>query len=247
MRAPAAALLALLCATGARAQDNLVSGLSQDSIQITSSYNGTNMVVFGAVERPSSTNPDIIVVLRGPETEMRIRQKSRIAGIWINSDRAILKGMPGYYFVASTRPLNSIASKKTLEMYDLGLAAVRPRAVIGPKDAEPFRRAALRFQGRNGLYTELPGAVQFLSGTLFRVRLTMPASAPRGRYIAETYLLRDGRVIDIRSSELVIDQTGLERRVFDFSQNDPLAYGLSIVLISLGLGWVSSLAFRRMD
>jgi uncharacterized protein (TIGR02186 family) len=232
-----------------RADDNLVSGLSQDSIQITSSYNGTNMVVFGAVERPASTstNPDIIVVLRGPETDMRIRQKSRMAGIWINTDRAILKGMPAYYFVASTRPLGRIASRRTLEQYDLGLGAVEPRAVIGPKDAEPFRRAALRYQQRNGLYAERPGAVQFLSGTLFRVRLTMPASAPRGRYTAETYLLRDGRVIDIRSAELVIDQTGLERRVFDFSQNDPLAYGISIVLISIVLGWLSSLAFRRMD
>lgn len=247
MRVLAALALLVLCATDSRAQDNLVSGLSQDSIQITSSYSGTNMVVFGAVERPASTSPDIIVVLRGPETEMRIRQKSRMAGIWINSDRAILKGMPAYYFIASTRPLNRIASRETLEQYDLGLAAVRPRTVIGPQDAEPFRLAALRHQQRNGLYTELPGAVQFLSGTLFRVRLTIPASAPRGRYIAETYLLRDGRVIDIRSSELVIDQTGLERRVFDFSQNDPLAYGISIVLISVALGWLSSLAFRRMD
>jgi uncharacterized protein (TIGR02186 family) len=247
MRAFPALALLLLCAGDARAEDNLVSGLSQDSIQITSSYNGTNMVVFGAVERPASASPDIIVVLRGPDTDMRIRQKSRIAGIWINSDRAILKGMPAYYFVASTRPLDRIASKGTLEQYDLGLAAVQPHAVIGPKNAEPFRRAALRYQQRNGLYTQLPGAVQFLSGTLFRVRLTMPASAPRGRYIAETYLLRDGRVIDIRSSELVIDQTGLERRVFDFSRNDPLAYGISIVLVSIAFGWLSSLAFRRMD
>jgi uncharacterized protein (TIGR02186 family) len=247
MRGPAAVALLLLCATGVQADDNLVSGLSQDSIQITSSYNGTNMVVFGAVERPASASPDIIVVLRGPETDMRIRQKSRMAGIWINTDRAILKGMPAYYFVASTRPLNRIASRRTLGQYDLGLAAVEPRAVVGPKDAEPFRRAALRYQQRNGLYAERPGAVQFLSGTLFRVRLTIPASAPRGRYIAETYLLRDGRVIDIRSSELVIDQTGLERRVFDFSQNDPLAYGISIVLVSIMLGWLSSLAFRRMD
>src|SRR5262249_53306540 len=143
-------------------------------------------------------------------------------------------------FVASTQPLDRIASKQTREQYDLGLAAVRPRAVIGPQDAEPFRKAALRHQQRTGLYTEMPGAVRFLSGTLFRVRLTMPASAPRGRYIAKTYLLRDGGVIDVRSSELVIDQTGLERRVFDFSQNEPLAYGISIVFLSLALGWLSS-------
>jgi uncharacterized protein (TIGR02186 family) len=242
----AAALLCLF-ATAARADDNLVSGLSQDSIQITSVYNGTNMVVFGAVERPTASQPDIVVVLRGPATDMRIRQKSRVAGIWINSDRAILKGMPSFYFLASTRPLSRIASRQTLHQYDLGLAALEPRAFVGPNNSEPFRQAALRYQARNGLYTEMPGTVKFLSGTLFRVRLTMPASAPRGRYTAETYLLRGGRVIDIRSSDLVIDQTGLERRVFDFSQQDPLAYGLSMVVMAIALGWLSSLAFRRMD
>ena len=110
MRTLATLLLAVLCATSARADENLVSGLSQDSIQIKSSYNGTSIVVFGAVEHPTDTKPDIIVVLREPPSDIRIRQKTRIAGIWINSDRAILKRMPGYYFAASTRPLDQIAS-----------------------------------------------------------------------------------------------------------------------------------------
>jgi uncharacterized protein (TIGR02186 family) len=240
-------MLVFLGATAVRASENLVSGLSQDSIQITSSYNGTSIVVFGAVEHPADTRPDIIVVLRGPPTDMRIRQKTRMAGIWVNSDRAILKRMPGYYFAASTRALGQIASTGTLQQYDLGLAALEPHGAMGPMNIEPFRQALLRFQERAGLYAEKPGAVQFLSGTLFRVRVTLPASAPRGHYIAETYLLRDGRVIDARSSALTIDQTGLERRVFDFSQNNPLAYGLSTVLMAALFGWLSSLAFRRMD
>jgi len=247
MRSLAVLLLAAFCATSVCADENLVSGLSQDSIQITSSYNGTSSVVFGAVERPIGTKPDIVVVLRGPPSDMRIRQKTRVAGIWVNSDRAILKRMPGYYFAASTRPLNQIASIKTLRQYDLGLAAVEPHGATGPKHIEPFRQALLRFQERAGLYQERPGMVQFLSGTLFRVRVSLPAAAPRGRYIAETYLLRDGRVIDARSSILTIDQTGLERRVFDFSLNDPLAYGLSTVLMAVLLGWLSSLAFRRAE
>jgi uncharacterized protein (TIGR02186 family) len=245
MKSLAALLIVMSCAASARAGENLVSGLSQDSIQITSSYNGTSIVVFGAVEHPSNTPPDIVVVVRGPPDDMRIRQKTRMAGIWINSDRAILKRMPGYYFAASTRPLNRIASVGTLRQYDLGLAALEPRGAMGPRNIEPFRQALLRFQERAGLYQEVPGGVQFLSGTLFRVRVALPASAPRGRYVAETYLLRDGHVIDARSSVLTIDQTGLERRVFDFSRNDPLAYGLSTVSIAVLLGWLSSLAFRR--
>jgi hypothetical protein len=75
----------------------------------------------------------------------------------------------------------------------------------------------------------------------------LPASAPRGKYTASAYLLRSGQMIDARSSDLTIDQTGLERRVFDFSRADPLAYGLSTVLIAVLLGWLSSFAFRRSE
>lgn len=238
----------LLAVTPATAAENLVAGLSQDSIQITSSYNGAEIVVFGAIERPASdTEPDIVVVVHGPETDVRVRRKDRVAGVWINRNRVILRGVPSYYFAAGSRPLRDIASAATLRQYGLGLDALAPRAILGRHNPEPFRQALIRHQTDAGLYAEREGAVKFLSGTLFRVRVPLPASAPRGTYTASVYLLRGGQMIDARSSELTIDQTGLERRVFDFSKADPLAYGLSTVLMAVLLGWLSSVAFRRSE
>ena len=127
------------------------------------------------------------------------------------------------------------------------MASVEPHAATGPKDVEPFRQALLRFQERAGLYAELPGAVQFLSGTLFRVRVTVARlGAARTLYRRDLPAARRSRD-RCASSTLTIDQTGLERRLFDFSQNDPLAYGLSTVLMAVLLGWLSSLAFRRIE
>jgi len=243
-----ALLLFLAAASPALAAENLVAGLSQDTIQITSSYSGADILVFGAIERPASDAvPDIVVVVRGPEMDARVRRKDRVAGIWINRNRVVLRGMPSYYFAASTRPLPDIASNAILRQYGLGLAALVPRATRGRHDPEPFRQALIRHQLGAGLYAEREGAVKFLSGTLFRVAVPLPASAPRGKYTASVYLLRGGQMIDARSSDLSIDQTGLERRVFDFSQADPLAYGLSTVLMAVLLGWLSSLAFRRSE
>jgi uncharacterized protein (TIGR02186 family) len=242
------ALLLLLCALPAAAGENLVSGLSQDTIEIRSTYSGTDITVFGAVEHPTTAAlPDIVVVVRGPATDVRVRRKDRFLGIWINRNREILYGMPGYYFAASNRALEQIADAATLHQYGLGLGAVRPRATTGEHDPRPFLEAAIRDEQKNGLYDEKDRGVEFLSGTLFRARVPLPSSAPRGDYIATVYLLRDGRVIDVRSSKLSIDQTGLERRVFDFSRDQPLAYGLSTVAMAMLLGWLSSLAFRRME
>lgn len=241
-----ALLFALLAAPPASASEGLVSGLSQDRIEIRSNYNGTDIVVFGAIERPvSDLQPDIVVVVRGPETDIRVRRKDRVALVWINANRVILHGMPGYYFAAGNRPLAQMASQATLRQYGLGLAALRPRSVTGRHALKPFLDALVHTESKNGLYVEDENGVEFLSGSLFRARVPLPASAPRGHYVAEVYLLRGGRVIDARSSSLSIDQSGLERRVYDFSLGDPLAYGISTVLMAMLFGWLSSLAFRR--
>lgn len=242
------AVLAIGAASPAAPAENLVSGLSQDAIEITSNYTGTDIVVFGAIERPETeTKPDIVVVVRGPDADIRVRRKGRLAGVWINRNRVVLHGMPSYYFIASTRALNQIAPDTTLRQYGLGLAALAPRAVTGRHDAEPFRQALIRHEQKAGLYAQSPNGVHFLSGTLFRVRVPVPSSAPRGRYIVEVYLIRDGTVIAVQPTPLTIDQTGLERRLFDFAHLDPLAYGLSTVLMAVLLGWLSSFAFRRME
>jgi len=244
----ATALLALLATAPAAAAENLVSGLSLDKIEITSNYAGAEIVVFGAIENPAqAARPDIVVAVRGPDTDIRVRRKGRVGGIWINHNRVILHGMPSYYFVASARPLERIASEKTLRQYGLGLDALKPRSMTGRHALEPFRQALIRHEQGEGLYAQKADGVQFLSGTLFRARVPVPSSAPRGRYIVEVYLIRDGQVISVQPTPLTIDQTGLERRLYDFAHLDPLAYGLSTVLMAVLLGWLSSLAFRRME
>lgn len=240
-------LLLLFWITPALAGDNLVSGLSQDTIEIRSNYNGAEITVFGAVEHPTIEKPDIVVVVRGPEKDMRVLRKERVAGIWVNRSRVLLRAMPSYYFVAGNRPLDRIAPVATRNAYALGLEAITPRGFKNDDDPEPFRRALVAQMERDRLYVQQEDGVEFLSGTLFRARVPVPSTAPRGKYVAEVYLLRGGKVIDRRSSELVIDQIGLERRLYDFSRNAPLLYGVATVLMALLLGWVSSLLFRRAE
>jgi uncharacterized protein (TIGR02186 family) len=239
----------LLAASTAQA-DNLVSGLSQDQIQITSSYTGTELIVFGAIESsdasPSTGTRDIVVVMRGPGADMVVRRKVRVAGVWINRDAMTLYGMPAYYFVASTRPLKDVAPEEIRARYQLGLQTIEPDSLSThtPSKAEPFRLAAIRARQRDGLYQETP-AVEFLSYSLFRVRVPVPASVPRGQYTAEVYLLRDGTIVGAQTTPLYVEQSGLERQIFNFAHYRPVLYGLLAVLMAVLLGWLSSVVFRR--
>lgn len=238
-------LTTLMAALPARAED-LVSGISQDVIQITSNYTGTSIVVFGAIERPlGSDGRDIVVVVRGPATTLTVRKRERIAGIWVNSDAARLVGMPSYYYMASTRPLEAIAKPADLTRYSIGVQHLMPQRIVSHHDPHAFEQAALRHLERQNLYTEAPGSIDFLSETLFRTRVPVPAGVVRGQYNVEVYLFRGGQVVSAQSTPLFIDQTGLERRLFNFASNSPAWYGLAAVAMSILLGWISSVLFRR--
>ena len=240
-----ALLLFLLVASCPVQAQQIISGVSQDLIQITSNYTGSDIVVFGAVEGGNHQPKDVVVVVRGPDTDITIRRRDRVAGIWINDDAANLAGMPSYYFLASTRPLGAIAPADVLARYGLGTQNLVPASVHSHHDYEPFRRAALRLLAAGRLYAEVPGGVEFLSETLFRAHVPVPADVIRGQYNVEVYLFRRGRVVSAQSTPLFIDQTGLERRLFNFAHGRPFAYGLVTVLMALVMGWISSLLFRR--
>ncbi|HEY0282121.1 MAG TPA: TIGR02186 family protein [Rhizomicrobium sp.] len=241
-----AACAALLLAGPAGAADDLVSGLSQDVVQISSTYSGTDLTVFGAIERPTDlAKSDIVVLLRGPDATMTVRRKDRFAGIWINNARARLIGLPSYYFLAGTRPLEDIAPADTLRRYDLGLDNLRPDTALSDGSILPYVRALVRAKVKSGLYTQSSTAVEMLSPTLFRVRVPVPAAVPRGSYMVQVYLFRDGTVVSAQSTPLYVDQTGLERRLYDFAHAWPWSYGFATVLMAVLLGWLSSLFFRR--
>ena len=232
----------------AQAQD-LVSGISQDQVLINSSYAGTSIVVFGAVQGADNTpvtQNDIVVIVRGPNGDMTVRRKARIAGIWINRDQMKIYGMPGYYFIASSRALDKIAPRETLARYQIGLANLTPERMGTHVRAkgEPFRLAAIAEHVRDGLYQQTE-SVEQLSYSLFRVQVPLPATVPRGQYTVEAYLFRDGTVTSAQSTPLYVDQQGLERRLYRFAHANAFIYGVSTVFMAMLLGWLSSFLVRQ--
>ena len=229
----------------ARAEE-LVSGISQDIIEITSNYTGTEIVVFGAIERSErAQGRSIVVVVRGPDTPMAVRRRDRFAGVWVNRDSAKFEGLPSYYYLASTEPVTRIAAAPVLIRHGVGISYLSPSAIGTHHDYRPFLDAAGRHMKQLGLYKEAPGTIDFLSESLFRTRVPVPASVTRGQYNVEVYLFRDGEVVSAQSTPLFIDQTGIERRLFNLAHNAPLAYGLICVFMAILLGWISSVLFRR--
>jgi uncharacterized protein (TIGR02186 family) len=248
------ALIALLPAAAfAQAVPKLVPDVSQRDINIQSRFTGAELLLFGAIIYPRGVVPegqvDVAVVLRGPTEPIIVREKRRVAGIWINAESIDFRSAPTYYAIATSRPLDKIVDAKTAAIYELGLARLQlsPTGEIDSGELRRFRTGLVDLNQRGGLYAEAPGSVNITDQVLYRARLTIPSSVPEGRYVAETLLIRDGRVIVADDGVTVtISKTGFERFITILSQDYSLVYGSLAVIISLLLGWLAGVAFRRI-
>jgi uncharacterized protein (TIGR02186 family) len=231
----------------------LVPDVSQREINIQSRFTGETLTLFGAIIYPRGMAPqgqvDVAVVLRGPTEPIIVREKRRVAGIWVNAESIDLRSAPTYYAIASSRPISKIIDARTAAIYELGLDRLQlsPTGEIDAAELRRFREGLVDLNRRDGLYVETPNSVNITDQVLYRARLNIPSSVPEGRYVAETLLIRDGRVIVADDGVVItIKKTGFERFITILAQQYSLIYGALAVLISLLLGWIAGLAFNRL-
>ncbi|HUN45350.1 MAG TPA: TIGR02186 family protein [Stellaceae bacterium] len=247
--APAPLLLLLLAGLAvaglpqaARAQA-LVADLTSHLVAITTGFTGTSVVLFGATDGGG----DVIVVVRGPERDMVVRHKSKVAAVWVNTRQATFTSVPSFYSVASSRPVEEIAPPAVRQLHQIGLEYLRlnTQRPLSPQEATDFRAAFIRNQTRSGLYVPTTGQVSFLGDRLFRATINFPASVPTGTYLVEVFLVRDNAVVSGQTTPLVISEIGVDAEVHDFADRYELAYGLVAVVLAAMAGWLASLPFRN--
>ncbi|MCM3420399.1 TIGR02186 family protein [Sphingopyxis alaskensis] len=244
--------LTLLPLTAARATDpRLVPDVSSRAIDIQYSFTGEELLLFGAILYPDQRLPDdradIVVVLKGPVRPIVLREKRRVAGIWVNARSIRLRTAPSFYAIGSSRPIDRLVDERTAAIFELGLAnlSMSPTGFSEAKTLERFEAGLIDLYRRAGLFVENPSAVEITEGVLYRARIPVPARVPVGTYRAETYLISRGRVLAVASRDVQIRKTGFERFVARAAEEHGFLYGLSAVLMSLGLGYAASAVFRR--
>jgi uncharacterized protein (TIGR02186 family) len=241
-------------AGSAAAAERLVASLTNHRVMITSNYTGGELVLFGTVERDAATAArtgpyDIVATVTGPRETLRTRRKQRVLGIWVNTEGRTFIDPPSYLAVLASRPLDAIANAEIRRRLQLGIAETpMPELIhndIGEVSNDPFRAATVRLLRERGLYSEEPNGVTFLTPTLFRAAISLPAEVPTGAYIVDVKLFADGNLIAHTNSAFEIVKVGFEQFVVNAARDHGLLYGLATALMALITGWVASVAFRR--
>ncbi len=239
-------LLLALSMSNAASGQSLIADLSKHLIAITTAFTGAEVLLFGSVEEPGG---DVVVLVFGPTEDLRVRRKSRVGPFWFNTDEMRFRRVPGFYAVASSKPLELLAEEDVLQRYQIGVERLhleaRPDRHQSKADVAAFRAALIRNKQRQKLYVQSPIPVYFLGKRLFRTVVPFPANVAPGNYQVQTLYLRGGRVVQAQSNVLVVSKVGLEADIFDLARRRPAIYGLSSILIAVAAGWTASLVFAR--
>ncbi|WP_223476428.1 TIGR02186 family protein [Oricola indica] len=241
-------------ASGAELPERIEIGLSTEIIAITSDFSGVELTIFGAVDNidpliQRQGRYDVAVILEGPTSNLVTRRKERVLGIWMNVDSQAFINVPESFLIASTRPPQDMTDLGTMARLSLGVEQIRLRSyepdTADEADVLDFTQALRRLKEEGNLYEEFPAGVRFISQSLFRAQLRLPANVPLGRHTARAYLFRQGVLVAQTQSSLDIRKAGVEFQIYEAAQNRSLLYGMASVALAFLVGWLGRVMFRK--
>lgn len=243
--------LTLLLPLSAAAEE-VVLGLSKDQVAITTSFDGSDVLVFGAVKREEPINTaeplEVVITIEGPSEPIVVRRKEHKFGIWVNTDAVEVDRAPSFYAVATSGPFNDVLSDVEDLRHHVSIDRAI-RSVGAPQnitDAESFTEAVIRIRENKGLYQLLESQVVLDQQTLFRTRIDMPADLTEGNYTTRILLTRSGAVVADYETVIDVRKVGLERFLFNMSREQPFWYGIMSLIIAVVAGWGASAAFSML-
>ncbi len=238
--------------------ETVTADVSTRNVAVTSNFSGSEIVVFGAVDnsrQPSAESGlyDVVIVVVGTPTRAVARKKDRIAGLfWMNTDSIAFDGVPSYYAIASTRPLDEIASPEVLKATGIGfdyipMTLAKSAAGRTAGDVTDFRQAIVRLKRRERLYGLNEYAVAFIGRSLFRASVDVPANVVVGPFETRVFLFRNGELLSQYNARLDLERQGLEEVMHVLAFKQPLAYGIIIVCLAMGTGLIAAIVFRGVS
>jgi uncharacterized protein (TIGR02186 family) len=238
------------------ARESVEADVSARTVAVTSSFNGTEIVIFGAIDGSQQPSPEsgyygVIVVVEGVPGRLVVRRKGHIAGLWLNTASATFDNVPSYYAVASTSPIDEIAPDEFRALHGIGLQhlkytpAVGQRYPLSNEDIKDYRAAILRLKKKDGLYIDRPYGVTFTGKSIFRASILLPANVTVGPFETRVYLFREEKLLSRFTVRLTLEREGLERHLHAFAYGLPTLYGIITVIIAVGAGLVASTVFRK--
>jgi len=250
-----ALVFALLCSplsVEELAAEEVVLGLSSDTVSINTNFDGSEILIFGAVKRdapiPADPALQVIITVSGPSEPVTVRRKEKRFGIWVNTDAVEIDSAPSFYSVSTSGLLRDALSDTEDVRHRISI----PRAIrsVGAPAAidnsESFTEALIRIKSRTDQYQLNENSVSVDEQTLFRAAIALPSALTEGDYQTRIFLTRGGAVVSQYETSIFVRKVGMERWLFTLSRENAFMYGLLSLAIAIFAGWGASAIFSLL-
>jgi uncharacterized protein (TIGR02186 family) len=229
------------------ANNKMSAEVSTDLVQINTGFDGMDLLLFGTTNGAN----DIIIVVKGPLETNIIRKKTRVAGIWINTEKVIIENVPTFYAIASTRQLNQITTQGILKKYGIGTNSLQPNILNQTNTktmdtSDEYKNALVRLKNRLGLYIDIPVKIKLVEEQLFKANIKFPANVSTGKYTARIYSFKNGVLLDVINKPILVEKIGIGADVFRLAHSHSALYGIIAILIAVASGWMAAAIFRKV-
>ena len=228
------------------AKDNLVTDLSESTIEISSTFSGADILLFGAYD--GQKNDDIIVLVSGQKGTVKIDKKEKKFGIWMITESIKFSNVPKYYYIASNRKIKEITNKTEIKKrkLDFNNFELKNNKIYYNNVDKNWYEALKRNMKKKQFWKIEENSIKLNKNTLFRKTLSIPSNVSTGKYNVKILHYRKGNLISQEESKIKINKTGISANIYNIAQNFSAIYGIIAVIIALFFGWFTNFIFRRI-
>ncbi|MBO9465735.1 TIGR02186 family protein [Tropicibacter sp. R15_0] len=227
--------------------EEVVLGLSQDTISIDANFSGSEILIYGAIKRETEIPEEllqVIITVAGPSQPVTVRKKDRRFGIWVNTEAVEVDSAPSFYAVATSHEWPLVISDTEDLRHKISVERAIRAVGVAADDPQRFTQALTRIRTSEDKYQQRDFEVNLRQQTLFDTAIKLPANLTEGAYKTRVFLTRNKEVISVYETEIEVRKVGLERWLFTLSRQQPLLYGLMSLAIAIAAGWGASAAFQ---
>ncbi len=234
-------IVALGFAAPAAQASNVVVDLDRNDVDVTITFGGTRLLLFGAV-RPTDETTGLLMTIEGPPVNAMVRRKGRLLGLWFNLESQVLEDVSSYFQVFTTAGIDIAASSIMFQPeLEPGVRLSERRL----KELGPWQQAYLDTAEAKDLIVQDAQPLDWKAKTLFRAGLSLPSNVAPGRYRVRVHELTSDRIIVSSTTYLEIRRAGLNANLFALASQSPAYYGLICVLLAIISGFAAARLLRR--
>ena len=227
----------------------LTAKANHDHIQIDFFYHGSTVGVSGI----SDPGVDLVIKLTSAEGRQLLKKKGKVAGLlWMNVGELELEHVPGVYFLHSSKNIEDILSRDEMDKYSIGYQALESHTEMTPAVSEEEKtkwfNEFIKFKESSNLYAVSSGKISLREkngGQDYYILTKWPHQAPPGKYLVTVYAIKDKKVIETATADVLVEQTGMVKTLADMAKNKGALYGIISIAAALGAGFSVGMIFRK--